>query len=71
MQPYHTILLMQVEEADLVSLRIVELLSRRGFSFSPATLLAIHKELFQDIFVNPIFRWGFFVRPITQSEPLF
>ncbi|WP_024782137.1 Fic family protein [Streptococcus mutans] len=41
-------------EADLVSLRIVELLSRSGFSFSPATLLSIHKELFQDIFNDSI-----------------
>ncbi|MBM7642144.1 Fic family protein [Streptococcus loxodontisalivarius] len=41
-------------EADLVSLRIAELLSRSGFSFSPATLLTIHKELFQDIFDESI-----------------
>ena len=41
-------------EADLVSLRIAELLSRSGFSFSPATLLTIHKELFQDIFDDSI-----------------
>ncbi len=41
-------------EADLVSLRIAELLSRSGFSFSPATLLIIHKELFQDIFDDSI-----------------
>ncbi|EMP64500.1 hypothetical protein D819_07182, partial [Streptococcus mutans AC4446] len=36
------------------SLRIAELLSRSGFSFSPATLLTIHKELFQDIFDDSI-----------------
>lgn len=41
-------------EADLVSLRIAELLSRSGFSFSPAALLTIHRELFQDIFDESI-----------------
>ena len=35
-------------------MRIAELLSRSGFSFSPATLLTIHKELFQDIFDDSI-----------------
>lgn len=43
---YHHTVDASTEEADLVSLRIVELLSRRGFRFSPATLIAIHKELF-------------------------
>ncbi|MDS3137279.1 cell filamentation protein Fic, partial [Streptococcus pneumoniae] len=33
---YHHTIDASTEEADLVSLRIVELLSRRGFSFSPA-----------------------------------
>ncbi|MDR2635387.1 MAG: Fic family protein [Campylobacteraceae bacterium] len=35
-------------EADIVSLRAAELLSRNGFKFSPATLLGIHKYLFTD-----------------------
>ncbi|MDR0666743.1 MAG: Fic family protein [Campylobacteraceae bacterium] len=37
------------KEADIVSLRVAELLSRNGFKFSPATLLGIHKYLFTDI----------------------
>lgn len=34
------------KEADIVSLRIVELLSSNAFKFAPTTLKAIHKELF-------------------------
>lgn len=46
-------------EADFVSLRIAELLSRNGFVFSPATLLGIHKELFKDN-LDPFFPAGQF-----------
>lgn len=46
---YHTTQDATTAEADLVALRITELLSRNGFVFSPATLLAIHEELFQDV----------------------
>ncbi|MTB64245.1 cell filamentation protein Fic [Streptococcus sp. zg-86] len=51
---YHAEVSAETQEADLVALRIAELLSRRGFSFSPGTLLSIHKELFQDIFPDEI-----------------
>ncbi|MFD0845175.1 Fic/DOC family protein [Streptococcus saliviloxodontae] len=51
---YHKMKDNSTAEADLVSLRIAELLSRSGFSFSPATLLTIHRELFQDIFDDSI-----------------
>jgi len=37
-------------EADLVSLRIAKLLSNDAFSFSSATLLSIHKNLFKGIY---------------------
>ena len=67
---YHHTIDASTEEADLVSLRIVELLSRRGFSFSPATLLAIHKELFQDIFEPSIPVGQFRQTNITKSEPV-
>ncbi|WP_071130534.1 Fic family protein [Enterococcus timonensis] len=40
------------KEADIVSLRINELLSDDYFSLSPATLLAIHGHLFKDVFTN-------------------
>lgn len=47
---YHATVDDSTKEADLVSLRIAELLSRNGFSFSPAMLLKIHKTLFYGIF---------------------
>ena len=67
---YHHTVDASTEEADLVSLRIVELLSRRGFRFSPATLLAIHKELFQDIFEPSIPVGQFRQTNITKNEPV-
>ncbi|MDS2580114.1 cell filamentation protein Fic, partial [Streptococcus pneumoniae] len=67
---YHHTIDASTEEADLVSLRIVELLSRRGFSFSPAILLAIHKELFQDIFEPSIPVGQFRQTNITKNEPV-
>ena len=38
------------EEADKVSHRIAKILSEKAFVFSPAQYIAIHKELFQDIY---------------------
>lgn len=46
---YHETVGASTKEADLVALRIVNLLSRTGFSFSPATILSTHKELFRPI----------------------
>ncbi|MBF0778817.1 Fic family protein [Streptococcus cuniculi] len=43
---YHEEIDDSTKEADIVSLRIVELLSRSGFKFAPVTLKAIHKDLF-------------------------
>ncbi len=40
----------RTEEADKVSARIAKLLSERGFSFSPAQYISIHKELFAGIY---------------------
>ena len=37
------------QEADFASLRIAEILSTDGFSFSPATLLSYHRRLFSGI----------------------
>ena len=39
-------------EADLVSVRIAELLSEKTFQFSPAELQNIHRRLFTDIFAH-------------------
>ncbi len=38
------------KEADLSAARIAHILDRGGFSFSPAALLSIHRELFTDVF---------------------
>jgi fido (protein-threonine AMPylation protein) len=57
------------KEADIVSLRITELLSRNGFKFSPGTLLGIHKHLFDGIFDNiPTGKFRHY--NITKKEPV-
>lgn len=38
------------KECDIVSIRIKELLETESFKFSPATLISIHRYLFQDIY---------------------
>lgn len=38
------------EEADKVSIRIARIISNDYFAFTPGTLVAIHKELFKDIY---------------------
>ena len=38
------------KEADIVSVRIAELLSERTFQFSPAQLRSIHRRLFEGVF---------------------
>ena len=40
----------RTEEADKVSLRIVEILSETAFSFSPNEYIVIHRKLFQGIY---------------------
>ena len=40
----------RTEEADKVSLRIVEILSETAFSFSPNEYVSIHRKLFQGIY---------------------
>ena len=40
----------RTEEADKVSVRIVEILSENSFVFSPAQYISIHKRLFQGIY---------------------
>ena len=39
-------------EADIVSARIAELLGERSFQFSPAEWIAIHRRLFEKVFVH-------------------
>ncbi len=38
------------KECDIVATRIASVLENRGFTFSPASLCAIHKELFSGVF---------------------
>ncbi len=40
----------RVEEADKVSLRIVEILSEKAFTLSPSEYISIHRKLFKDIY---------------------
>ncbi len=40
----------RTEEADKVSLHIVEILSETAFSFSPNEYIAIHRKLFQGVY---------------------
>lgn len=40
----------RTEEADKVSARIAKLLSEKAFSFTPNQYMAIHKDLFRDIY---------------------
>ena len=40
----------RTEEADMVSLRISELLLEKGFSFTPSEYLSIHRRLFDGIY---------------------
>ena len=42
--------ILQTEECDLVSVRIVQLLENGSFKFSPITLKTIHRALFKDLF---------------------
>ncbi len=65
---YHQSTDASTQEADIVSLRIVEMLFRNGFSFRPTTLLHIHKELFQDIFDSSIPVGEYRTVNITKNE---
>jgi fido (protein-threonine AMPylation protein) len=58
----------ETKEADIVSVRIAELLSREGFKFSPATLLGIHKHLFGGVLENSIPAGKFRHYNITKKE---
>ena len=58
------------KEADIVSLRIVELLSSDAFKFAPTTLKAIHKELFWGILPQGIPLGEYRSYNITKPEPI-
>ncbi|MCW6677162.1 Fic family protein [Aerococcaceae bacterium NML160702] len=56
------------KEADIVSLRIVELLADNYFSLSPATLKGIHRHLFSDVFPKEFMPGRFRTVNITKDE---
>ena len=57
-------------EADIVSLRIAELLAEDHFLLSPSTLLGIHRHLFTDVFPEEIPVGKFRTVNITKKEPV-
>ena len=57
-------------EADIVSLRIAELLAEDHFLLSPSTLLGIHRHLFTDVFPEEIPVGKFRTVNITKNEPV-
>lgn len=65
---YHQSTDASTQEADIASLRIVEMLSQNGFSLRPTTLLYIHKELFQGIFDSSIPVGEYRTVNITKNE---
>ena len=67
---YHQSTDASTQEADIVSLRIVEMLSHNGFSLRPTILLHIHKELFQDVFDKNIPVGEYRTVNITKNEPV-
>lgn len=58
-------------EADIVSLRIAELLAEDHFLLSPSTLLGIHRHLFTGVFPEEIPAGKFRAVNITKREPVF
>lgn len=58
------------KEADIVSLRIVELLSSNAFKFAPTTLKSIHKELFFGVLSQGIPLGEYRHYNITKKEPI-
>lgn len=58
------------KEADLVSLRIVELLSSNAFKFAPTTLKAIHKDLFFGVLGQGISLGEYRSYNITKKEAI-
>ena len=55
-------------EADLVAMRIVELLSSNAFKFAPTTLKLIHRELFFGLLPHGIPLGEYRSYNITKSE---
>ena len=57
-------------EADIVAIKIAQLLSSNTFRYSPATLLSIHKHLFEGVLDKHIPTGRFRHYNITKKEPV-
>lgn len=60
----------RTKEADIVSLRIVEALSRTAFKFAPTTLKAIHRELFYGLLPHGVRLGEYRLTNISKQEPI-
>lgn len=67
---YHEQTDASTKEADIVSLRIVELLSSQAFKFAPTTLKSIHKSLFYGLLDQGIPLGDYRSYNITKKEPI-
>lgn len=56
-------------EADMVAVRIVEVLTTMAFAFTPAILLTIHRKLYQDV-LPPDVAGAFREKNVTRPEPI-
>lgn len=56
------------QEADLVSARICDALDSNGFTFSPATLRAIHGRLFRGLMEEPFYEQHYRDYNISKRE---
>lgn len=56
------------QEADLVSARICDALDSNGFTFSPATLRAIHGRLFRGLMEQPFYEQHYRDYNISKRE---
>ncbi len=56
------------QEADLVSARICDALDSNGFTFSPATLRAIHGRLFRGLMAEPFYEQHYRDYNISKRE---
>ena len=67
---YHKEVEADTREADIVALRIVELLSSSAFKFAPTTLKAIHRELFYGILPQGVPLGAYRTYNISKKEPI-
>lgn len=67
---YHTETDDSTKEADIVSLRIAEVLSSTAFKFAPTTLKSIHRELFYGVLPQGVKLGEYRPNNISKQEPI-